>query len=223
MPMLITRVDSSKPPMKLQGLRGVNPSIYLGLTIANVASFHAIKFHSLLPRALSSPIIFLFYCYIRGTRGAAVFSETSNRPEKHRGGGVSFAWEMEGRKEGRKRVVERRSKWLFWKKVGILFFFSLHKFFKILEFVICSSSIGVGCRSIENRAKENLFLEQNEITRMIWFRLIQFQNFLLRFYKRNFIFLYTRDTIPRWKGEESMAQGKVIRQKLNNIILRNSS
>lgn len=123
MPMLITRVDSSKPPMKLQGLRGVNPSIYLGLTIANVASFHAIKFHSLLPRALSSPIIFLFYCYIRGTRGAAVFSETSNRPEKHRGGGVSFAWEMEGRKEGRKRVVERRSKWLFWKKVGILFFF----------------------------------------------------------------------------------------------------
>lgn len=101
MPMLITRVDSSKPPMKLQGLRGVNPSIYLGLTIANVASFHAIKFHSLLPRALSSPIIFLFYCYIRGTRGAAVFSETSNRPEKHRGGGVSFAWEMEGRKEGK--------------------------------------------------------------------------------------------------------------------------
>lgn len=101
MPMLITRVDSSKPPMKLQALRGVNPSIYLGLTIANVASFHAIKFHSLLPRALSSPIIFLFYCYIRGTRGAAVFSETSNRPEKHRGGGVSFAWEMEGRKEGK--------------------------------------------------------------------------------------------------------------------------
>lgn len=123
MPMLITRVDSSKPPMKLQALRGVNPSIYLGLTIANVASFHAIKFHSLLPRALSSPIIFLFYCYIRGTRGAAVFSETSNRPEKHRGGGVSFAWEMEGRKKGRKRVVERRSKWLFWKKVGVLFFF----------------------------------------------------------------------------------------------------
>lgn len=101
MPMLITRVDSSKPPMKLQALRGVNPSIYLGLTIANVASFHAIKFHSLLPRALSSPIIFLFYCYIRGTRGAAIFSETSNRPEKHRGGGVSFAWEMEGRKEGK--------------------------------------------------------------------------------------------------------------------------
>lgn len=199
MPMLITRVDSSKPPMKLQGLRGVNPSIYLGLTIANVASFHAIKFHSLLPRALSSPIIFLFYCYIRGTRGAAVFSETSNRPEKHRGGGVSFAWEMEGRKEERKEKCGRKAiKVTFLKESwNSFFFFSLHKFFKILEFVICSSSIGVGCRSIENRAKENLFLEQNEITRMIWFRLIQFQNFLLRFYKRNFIFLYTRDTIPR--------------------------
>lgn len=196
MPMLITRVDSSKPPMKLQALRGVNPSIYLGLTIANVASFHAIKFHSLLPRALSSPIIFLFYCYIRGTRGAAVFSETSNRPEKHRGGGVSFAWEMEGRKEGKGWSKGDQSDFSE-RKLEFFFFFSLHKFFEILEFVICSSSIGVGCRSIENRAKENLFLEQNEITRMIWFRLIQFQNFLLRFYKRNFIFLYTRDTILR--------------------------
>lgn len=145
--------------MKLQGLRGVNPSIYLGLTIANVASFHAIKFHSLLPRALSSPIIFLFYCYIRGTRGAAVSFQrrvsTSNRPGKHRGGGVSFAWEMEARKSGGRKAIKL---WLFGKEVGIL-----TKLFKILEFVICSSPVGMGW---DGCSTENL--EQNEIaTRMI--------------------------------------------------------
>lgn len=190
--------------MKLQGLRGVNPSIYLGLTIANVASFHAIKFHSLLPRALSSPIIFLFYCYIRGTRGAAVSFQrrvsTSNRPGKHRGGGVSFAWEMEARKSGGRKAIKL---WLFGKEVGIF-----TKLFKILEF---SSDLfesrwgGVGwLLDRKSRTKRNC--HENDFKSEFWVS-INFKNITNSRNVTLYSFRYTRDTISRWKKEEIDGSG----------------